>query len=80
MEQALQEARADAAEAGAALKAAERQLAELETGALKARMEAGSLRARAQDLADRLAELRTATKARLAASFIFTHIPSIVAP
>ena len=63
--QALEKARADATEAGAALKAAERQLAELETAALRARMEAGSLRARAQDLADRLAQLRAATKVRL---------------
>jgi predicted nucleic acid-binding Zn-ribbon protein len=62
--QALEKARADAAEAGAALKAAEQQLAELETAALRARMEAGSLRARAQDLADSLTALRAATKVR----------------
>ncbi len=61
--QALEKARTDAAEAGAAVKAAERQLAELERGVVKARMEAKSLRERAQDLADRLSELRAATKA-----------------
>ena len=62
--QALEKARSDAAEAGAAVKAAERQLAELERGVVKARMEAKSLRERAQDLAERLTELRAATKAR----------------
>ncbi len=62
--QALEKARTDAAEAGAAVKTAERQLVELERGVVRARMEAKSLRERAQDLAERLTELRAATKAR----------------
>ena len=60
--QDLEIARSRASDAAAAVRAAEKQLAALETAVPKARMEADSLRATARDLSHRLAELKAATQ------------------
>ena len=60
--QALQEARDKAEGAAAAVAKAESELAALEVAVPKAEMEVRALLQRAQDLKDRLAELKSAAK------------------
>ena len=60
--QALRSARDKVAACEAALKAAERQLSDLETSVPRARMEAEAEAAKAQDIQQRLDELRAATE------------------